>query len=75
MHEFFVTFGQKYRSQAHPLQSYPHPDGWLSVQASDINEARAKTFQELGQFWSMIYTKEEFKENKHYYPKGELHRI
>jgi len=75
MNDFFVTFGQKYRTQPHPLQNYPHADGWLLVKGVDMTEARAKTFQELGQFWSNIYSEADFKKNKHYYPKGELHRI
>lgn len=75
MNEYFVTFGQKYRNQPHPLQTYPHPDGWLLVKAVDMTEARTKAFQELGPFWSNIYTDQEFKKNQHLYPKGELHRI
>lgn len=71
--EYRVTFGQQYRSNRHPKVDYAHPDGWLTVMADNRQEAREKTFFELGAAWSFIYEVGEF--SPEYYPKGELHRI
>ena len=27
----YVTFGQKYRNETHPLDDRAHPDGWFTV--------------------------------------------
>lgn len=73
MKEFAVTFGQKYREEVHPKVKYAHPDGYLVVEAAQMNEARQKAFNELGQSWAFIYPIDEL--NKDYFPLGELHRI
>lgn len=75
MKKFYVTFGQKYRREAHPLQPWVHPDGWLLVCADDEDTARAAAVSCVGQFFSNIYTHAEFKGDRDLYPKGELNRI
>ena len=73
MKEYYVTFGQQYRTKPHPLVKYAHPDGWLTVIARDMTTAREKAFAELGPDWSFIYETEKF--DGGYFPMGELHRI
>jgi hypothetical protein len=55
------------------IQKYPHPDGYLTIEAKDETEARTMAFNELGQYWSNLYPEASF--DKSYYPKGELHRL
>lgn len=73
MAEYAVTFGQQYRNDPHPRVKYAHPDGWLTIKASDEVEAREKAFAHLGINWAFLYPMEEFK--KDYFPLGELHVI
>lgn len=76
MKEFFVTFGQKYRQDPHPLMPEAHPDGYFVVEAEDMGQARDKVVESLGQAWAFIYSEEEFKMNGiSLHPKGELARI
>lgn len=74
--EFYVTFGQKYRRQQHPQainNSYPHPDGYLTVIAGNYDEARAAVYQVLGILWAFLYSQGTF--DRSLYPLGELGRI
>lgn len=73
MKEYFVTFGQQYRHEPHPKAKYAHPDGWLTIVAETMKEAREKAFAELGDKWGFIYEHDDFQ--RHYFPEGELHRI
>lgn len=71
--EYFVTFGQQYRTNPHPMVKYADPDGWLTIEAESGVHAREKAFKELGNAWAMMYLKKDF--HPEYFPKGELHRI
>lgn len=74
MSQYFVTFGQQYRTEPHPKVKYAHPDGWLTIEAPTMAEAREKAFVELGSHWGFIYeNNKDFA--RHYFPLGELHRI
>jgi len=71
--EFFVTFGQRYRQETHPVFPPAHPDGWLRVVgAADITQAREAAFKTLGSQWSNIYADELHPET---FPLGELGRL
>lgn len=48
MSTFYVTFGQK----------SPFRDGWVEIEADDIETARKEAFYALGQCWSHIYDKQ-----------------
>jgi hypothetical protein len=39
--EFRITFGQRYRTETHPLLGLAHPDGWVTIEAPDYDTARA----------------------------------
>lgn len=73
MPTFYITFGQKYRSEQHPTFSPAHPDGWVTIDAIDEDKAREIAFRELGSRWSGIYTDSNFTPS--YYPRGELIRF
>jgi hypothetical protein len=53
---FYVTFGQKYRREEHPLWPLAHPDGWLEVEAPSEKDARLLLHKALGKYWGFIYT-------------------
>lgn len=73
MKTYCVTFGQQYKNEPHPKVRYAHPDGWLAIEAENMNEARKKAFDHLGPAWSFIYLEDQL--DKSYFPAGELHRI
>jgi hypothetical protein len=53
--EFRVTFGEKYAREEHPHLSGAHPDGWATVWATDVAQARKIAYAHLGRFWSDVY--------------------
>lgn len=71
MQHFFVTFGNKYRSEMHPQGM--HPDGWCRIVASDYTEAMRKAWDAFGRNFCRVQTGVEFV--KSFYPKGELKLI
>lgn len=73
MNEFIVTFGQKYRRESHPKADYVHPDGYVTIEASDAGKAGDAAFKEFGNNWSHLYLKDQAKLDL--YPRGELKRI
>jgi hypothetical protein len=72
MKTFYVTFGQRWRQEAHPQGG--HPDGWFDVVALDIDHARAKICHLCDAHWCWLYPDEESL-NKELYPLGCLRRI
>jgi hypothetical protein len=70
MPNFYVTFGQQYRHEPHPVSKNIHPDGYVKIDALTLSEARDKAFEMLGYKWSFIYEEKEFKFE--YFPKGEI---
>lgn len=76
MSRFYVTFGQKYRREAHPaLGAELTPDHWVTVEAPDELAARREVIRTIGQAWSMLHTEEEFRPDAGLYPKGEFARL
>ena len=37
----YITFGQKYRNETHPVDDRAHPDGWFEYQADTCADASA----------------------------------
>lgn len=74
--DFYVTFGQQYRTKQHPKAVngvYPHPDGWFVVEAQDRQQAMQTALAAFGGRYADIYPAEGF--DNTWYPKGELGRI
>jgi len=70
LNDFVITFGQKYRSERHPIWDKAHPDGYVIIQANTVEEARAKAFETFDKYWAFIYKKRDF--NPERFPKGIL---
>jgi len=70
MQNFYLTVGQKYRSEMHP--NGMHPDGWCRIEASDYTQAMRRAWDEFGRNFSRVQTEREFHKDKSFYPKGEL---
>jgi hypothetical protein len=78
LQNFYLTFGVKYRREAHPHWEGADPDGWVLITAPDEPAARALAQEYLGMYWSMLYPGTHFTEelNKRmYYPKGTIATI
>ena len=74
MPNFYLTFGQKYRHEPHPLGG--HPDGWFTITAPDKSHARELIFQLCGPQWAFLYSEREFDAtHRACYPLGELKLI
>lgn len=56
MNTYYITFGQKYRHEPHPLGG--HPDGWIEVHAEYEVEARQMIHKLCGSKWAFIYNKQ-----------------
>ena len=67
---FYVTFGQRYRSEAHPYLPTATPDGWVRIIAETEADARRIACEFLGERWSFLYKAADF--DDHLYPDGEL---
>ena len=67
---YYVTVGQKYRYEPHPLGW--HPEGWVEVQAPDEETARAMVLKVAGSKWSIV---SDDRPDPKYYPKGATHWI
>ncbi len=78
MKTYYVTFGQQYAREFHPLEdegtvSVIHPDGFAVVEANSLDDARKLAFKTLGVLWAFIYAAGAF--HPALYPMGELFRI
>lgn len=71
MNRYFITFGQRWRRDPHPMGG--HPDGWFSVKADDMEAAIKKAYEFFGIQWSNIYSEDEM--SMELYPKGEIATI
>ena len=67
---FYVTFGQRYRTEAHPYLPTATPDGWVRIVAETEADARRIACEFLGERWSFLYKAADF--DDHLYPDGEL---
>lgn len=72
MNRFYVTFGQKYRRQPHPvLGDRPElPDGYLTVEADSYLAARQQAVELLDIYFSSIYQLDDSADAL--YPAGDL---
>ena len=53
----YVTFGQRYRHQPHPLFTKAHPDGWLELRGFPTRDmARTVAFAITGGYHAFDYT-------------------
>ena len=43
----YITFGQKYRNETHPVDDRAHPDGWFEYQAPPWADASAAARRHL----------------------------
>jgi len=57
---YYVTFGQRYRIEPHPILSNAHPDGWVEVESDSEADARRLTFHHLKNRWAFMYRADEF---------------
>ncbi|UOK18418.1 hypothetical protein SEA_BRUHMOMENT_102 [Arthrobacter phage BruhMoment] len=70
LHNYYVTFGVKYRHETHPYWAGAHPDGWLEVVAPDEEQARALVRSYIGNVYAFMYPADRFKRGWH--PLGRL---
>lgn len=76
MPDFYVTFGQKYQQEPHPVASWAHPDGYCRITAPDYEKAQKTAFAALGEYWAFMYPEKHFDDRvKSIYPRGELQHI
>jgi hypothetical protein len=78
MPNFYITFGQKYRHEPHPMFDLAHPDGWLRIVADDETQARNLVASYIGPAWAFIYDEPRFDPpamKMRWYPLGELASI
>lgn len=63
---FYVTFGQQYPREPHPMWKDAHRDGYVIVSTPDMpadaayNLARTAVIANFGSYWSMLYDYPEF---------------
>lgn len=79
---FYVTFGQRYRHEAHELFPVAHPDGYLVLEAETEDLAREGAFKLCKAHWAFMYTAEQWAEPSvsgetvhELWPRGELARF
>lgn len=76
---FYVSFGYKYATQAHPAfvsgeclaMRHAHPNNWIEVEAPNQYEARQLVTRTLGTGWSMMYRADEWEQMRNrdlYFP-------
>lgn len=58
--KWFLTFGQQYRREPHPIGMGANPDGYVEVHAPDELAARKQVVELIGTAWSMLYSEHEF---------------
>lgn len=68
MKTFYLTVGQKYRQEPHPIGL--HPDGWARVLAPSYADAVRIAKDHCGTRWAWIYEEDEF--TPHLFPRGEM---
>lgn len=60
MADFYVTFGQRYRTESHPADPRITPDVWIRVEAADEPQARQLAYRVLDIRWAFLYDHAEF---------------
>lgn len=76
MRTYCITFGVKYRREPHPVLGDMHelPDGWVTIEANDEEEAREWLIENLDNAYCSISEEEIFRKFKlgRYYELGDL---
>lgn len=60
MSNWYLTFGQRYRHERHPLGTKIHPDSYVRVEAPSPVEARHQVWELIGSKWAFLYSEEQF---------------
>ncbi len=68
---FYLTIGQQYHYEPHPLGL--SPDQFCRIIAPDELAARNYAFAACGSKWAFLYTEEEF--HPEYFPEGEAFSV
>ena len=77
----YVTFGQRYRHDGHPVDRRAHPDGWFEYTAPTFQDASAAARRHLladdgfGSKVALFAFDYEDRPSKAYYPRGCLARF
>lgn len=73
----YVTFGQKYRQEPHPLVKWASPDGWVEFRGNSMSSVFSKINEILGVYYAFSYTEEEWERSgsEKYYVRGCLRVI
>lgn len=67
---YYLTFGVQYAHDRHPSgHDWIAPDGFVRIEASDEETARAYAIREFGDAWAFIRP---YVPNVRHYPAGEL---
>ena len=81
MPKFFMTVGQKFKREPHPLGPGGNPDGYVEVHDKTEMGACQQVEKLVGDAWSMLYSEEEFTSDEYafeemrvidYFPAGRL---
>lgn len=75
MQTFFITFGQRFKYEAHPVLGFmPQlPDGVLTIKAEHELAARVWLRENFANStYAFIYNVDEWPEYERYYPRGIL---
>ena len=71
MHNFYLTVGQMYRYEPHPLGLTP--DKFCRIRAKDERSAREYAFRACGNKWAFLYPENKF--IPEYFPGGEAFSV
>ena len=77
----YVTFGQKYRHEVHPVDDRAHPDGWFEYSADTWREASEAARRHLmgddgfGQMVPLFAFDYQERPDEDFYPRGCLARF
>lgn len=69
--KFYITFGYQFSYLRHPKAIngvYPHPDGWITVDAKNLGHAIVQANEVFGSNYSNVYSEERFLPE--FFPKG-----
>ena len=69
---FYVTFGQRYRSEPHPSGIMVDPDAVIKIEAESKEEAHAKAMDIFKGAFHQVLNEEGWENNKSYFPHGSI---
>jgi len=67
LNNYYLTFGQKEREGEHPTFPDAHPDGFITIVATNMESARKKAFDHIGNRFAFIYEESNFDFNLYSY--------